>query len=64
MESIQLPQEEKIRLAQYHIENTASLIELETKFTKICNELLEKNSSLFLNILKQIQEKIKYAFII
>ncbi|WP_300282966.1 dephospho-CoA kinase [Peptacetobacter sp.] len=58
MENIQLPQEEKIRLAHYHIENTESFLELETQFNNICQQLLEKNSSLVTAVLKQIQEKI------
>lgn len=59
MESIQLPQDEKIRLAQYHIENINNLNEFETKFLSICHELLEKNTSLVSHTIKQIQDKIK-----
>lgn len=55
MESWQIPQEEKIRLANFEIPNNEGLAELEQKFLTLLHELQKKNTASAAAILAEIK---------
>lgn len=58
MESWQIPQEEKIRLADFEIPNNAGLAELEQGFLQLLHNLHEKNTAAAANILAEIKKQL------
>lgn len=58
MESWQIPQEEKIRLADFEIPNNQSLPKLEQRFLQILNTLQEKNTAATKTILADIKKQL------
>lgn len=58
MESWQIPQEEKIRLADFEIPNNQGLAELEEKFLKLLHSLQEKNNASAAAILAEIKKQL------
>lgn len=58
MESWQIPQEEKIRLADFEIPNNEGLTELEEKFLQLLNTLQKKNTTATATILADIKKQL------
>lgn len=58
MESWQIPQEEKIRLADFEIPNNQGLAELEEKFLQLLHKLQEKNTASAAAILTEIKKQL------
>ena len=58
MESWQIPQEEKIRLADFEIPNNQGLAELEEKFLQLLHKLQEKNTASTAAILAEIKKQL------
>lgn len=58
MESWQIPQEEKIRLADFEIPNNEGLAELEQRFLELLHNLQEKNTTATTTVLAEIKKQL------